>query len=265
MELDRCRDLRDHYADYAAGTLDHPEELRVRLHLGEGCAACAVEIEQLMEAFHAVPLGGTPAALPPGSRERLLEEVQRSEQEQHEVPITYPETDPARLWKVLAGLAAVAVVAVAFWGSGKVETAGALQSDVDAARRANAVEVRSLERQLEQARTTLRGMGAPGARVVDLDGSVRARAFIDPDGGTVTFSSEPLGAPPENTLHHAWLVGESPALLGALAPGWSEHGGQIVLRLTGDDAGEVLVTTEPTGSKPESPTGPVVLRGAAAK
>ena len=125
-------DLRALLPGYAVGSAAMETNLRVQLHLSEGCPKCAAEIEWLMEGFHAVPLGLTPAEVPAELRQRALESVAVLPQEMRETPILFPETDAQRLWKVLTALAAVAVVAVAVWGRGVIAERDGLEARINA-------------------------------------------------------------------------------------------------------------------------------------
>ena len=261
--MDRCRDLRPHYAAYAADAADKATAMRIQLHLGDGCASCVVEIEQLMETFHAVPLGLTPKAPPTGSRDSLLEELSRTPQEQHETPVLFPETDRMRLWKVLTALSAVALVAVAWWGKQQLDAIETLKADADRAGMVNTVDTRSLERQVEQLKGTLANAITPRAEVINLQGtSSVARLFLDRAGGVATFSAESLGDPGQGKLHHLWLRDKGAVvLLGRIPPQFSREGGQLRFRLNDDhaDKGEALVTLEAADPTPATPSGKALL------
>ena len=261
--MDRCRDLRPHYAAYAADATDKATAMRIQLHLGDGCASCAGEIEQLMETFHAVPLGLAPKAPPAGSRDSLLEELGRTPQEQHETPVLFPETDRMRLWKVLTALSTVALVAVAWWGNQQLDAIAALEAEIDRAGMVNTVDTRSLERQVKQLKGTLSNAVTPRAEVIDLQGkSSVARLFLDRAGGVATFSAEPLGDPGQGKLHHLWLrKDDTVVLLGRIPPQFSREGGQLRFRLNADhpDKGEALVTLEAADATPTTPSEKALL------
>ncbi len=263
MEMDRCRDLRPHYAAYAADATDKATAMRIQLHLGDGCASCAGEIEQLMETFHAVPLGLAPKAPPAGSRDSLLEELGRTPQEQHETPVLFPETNRMRLWKVLTALSTVALVAVAWWGNQQLDAIAALEAEIDRAGMVNTVDTRSLERQVKQLKGTLSHAVTPRAEVIDLRGkSSIARLFLDRAGGVATFSAESLGDPGKGKLHHLWLRDDDTVvLLGRIPPQFSREGGQLRFRLTADhpDKGEALVTLEAADATPTTPSEKALL------
>ncbi len=266
MEGDRCRDLRSNYAAYAAGLTDGLINERIQLHLGDGCPGCAFEIEELMEAFHAVPLG---LAVQPFSTERaaaLVETAKTTRQEEVETPILFPESNQLRLWQVLTTLAAVAVVAAAIWGRTQALDAQHLRSDAARAGQRSGLatdEASELRDQVSTLSTTLESAADPHARVLDLSGAVPGRAFLDVEGSTLVLSVDPLGPPGAGRLHHVWLLGAGePDLLSALPPAWSVQGGQVAVRLpeqVARDAG-VLITLEATGAVPSEPSDEVVLR-----
>ncbi len=261
--MDRCRDLKALFPSYAAETASRSDQLRIQLHLGDGCAACAVELERLMEAFHAIPLSLKPVPTTAGSRDKLIDEVQQTSQEPLDVPVLYPETDTNRLWKVLVGLSAIAVIAVAFWGRSQTEEVTRLQSEVERTGMMGTVDTRSLERQVLELRTTLRTTANPRAQLIDLSGNGRAaRLFLDPAGGVATLSAEPFGELPDGKLHHIWLVeGTDARLLGRLPPGFSQRGGQLRFQLLGEPKENVvaIITLDPSSELPNAP-GQVVLK-----
>lgn len=266
MEGDRCRDLQPHYPAYATGLTDGLLNERIHLHLGDGCPGCAIEIEELMEAFHAVPLGLTVEPMPPERIAAVVALAKTTRQEEVETPILFPETNQLRLWYVLTALAAVAVVAAALWGRAQSADADRLQFDAQMAeaRGAEAVKIADLmEGKLEGLAATLESAADPLALVLDLLGDVPGRAFLDVEGGGMVLSVDPLGAPGAGRLHHVWLLDDGePALLGKLPPGYSVEGGQIRMPLpesTGDDV-KLLVTLEAGDVVPTVPGGKVVLR-----
>ncbi|MCO4768442.1 MAG: anti-sigma factor [Deltaproteobacteria bacterium] len=262
--MDRCRDLRPMYAAFAADSASRADAMRIQLHLGDGCAACAVEIEQLMESYYAIPLGLTPRSAPEGSRDSLLEEIARTPQEQHEVPVLFPETDRLRLWKVLTALSAVAVIAVAWWGKTQTDGIEQIEGEAARARMMGTVDTRSLERQVGQLSETLQSAASPRADVINLAGEGRvARIFLDAASGVATLSSEALGDPGDGNLHHVWLVqGDTPTLLGRIPPGFSREGGQIRFRVEqAVDGASGLLTLDPSAQTPETP-GETVLSAA---
>jgi hypothetical protein len=266
MEGDRCRDLQPSFPAYAAGLTDGLLNERIHLHLGDGCPACAIEIEELMEAFHAVPLG---LAVEPFAAERaeaLVALAKTQRQEEVETPILFPETNQLRLWMVLTALAAVAVVAAAIWGGAQAKEAERLRIEAARAAQQSGVAVDSsaeLRAQLQGIARTLESAADPLAKVIDLKGEMPGRAFIDAEGNTLVLSLDPLGSPGAGRLHHVWLLEASdPALISTLPPGYSVEGGQVALRLSegvGEDA-SVLITLESAASTPTEPGGKVVLR-----
>jgi anti-sigma factor RsiW len=116
MEMDRCRDVQPFLPACAAGFAEPGEEMRVETHLAMGCAACAAELEQLYEAFHALPLAFAAPSLSEAAAERLAQSVGGREQETHEVPILFPETRERRLLWTLLACFVLALLAAAFWG-----------------------------------------------------------------------------------------------------------------------------------------------------
>ncbi len=265
MEGDRCRDLQSSYPAYAAGLTDGLLNERIHLHLGDGCPACAFEIEELMEAFHAVPLGLAVEPFPAERAEAMVALAKSQGQEQVETPILFPQTNQLRLWIVLTALAAVAVVAAAIWGRGQAKDAERLRIEAGRAQQRSGMAVDDSARmraQLDSLARTLDSASDPLATVIDLKGEMPGRAFVDAEGNTLVLSLDPLGSPGAGRLHHVWLLDGDPALITALPPGYSVEGGQIALRLPEGVAGEasVLITLESAATTPTEPGGKVVLR-----
>ena len=265
MEGDRCRDLQPSFPAYAAGLTDGLLNERIHLHLGDGCPACAIEIEELMEAFHAVPLGLAVEPFPAERAEALVALARTQGQEDVETPILFPETNQLRLWIVLTVLAGAAVVAAAIWGRAQgLEVEGLTREATYAEHKTKtAVEHAELmSRQLDSIAGSLESAADPLARILDLKGGMPGRAFLDVEGGRLVLSVDPLGPPGAGRLHHVWLVDSDPALITALPPGYSAQGGQIALRLpeaVSDDA-RLLVTLEASQPTPTEPGGKVILR-----
>ncbi len=120
MELDRCRDLREHFVPFVVGNAPRSVELRLELHLAQGCAACASDIDDLQTAWYAIPLSMPPQPLLDGAPALLARNVGSRPQEMVEVPIVYPETNERRLLVTLVILFGVALFAAALWGRSQV-------------------------------------------------------------------------------------------------------------------------------------------------
>lgn len=116
MELDRCVDIKEHLPAFVTGDLDPNTTLRVQRHLGDACAPCAVQIEELHAAFQRVPLVHAPVSLPEGSVDALVERIGNQPQQEREVPIVFRETNEGKLAWTLVLLAMAALIAVGFWG-----------------------------------------------------------------------------------------------------------------------------------------------------
>ena len=259
MEADRCRDLQPSYAAYAAGLADTLLSERIRMHLGEGCPGCASEIEALMEAFHAVPLGLAVRPFPAAHAADLVTRAKATRQEEQETPILFPETDQLRLWKVLTALAAVAVVATVFWGRAQKESAGAAADDVMQAT-VRLGDAQRLRQERDILAATLDSAADPAATVLELIGDTPARAFVDVEGATLVLSMDPPRSLEADRLLTVWFAGEPAVYLASLPPGYAAQGGQIRVPLSqgvGEGA-KLLITAEPVGAPPTTP-GPDVL------
>ena len=124
------------------GELEPSKTLRIQKHLGDVCASCAAEIEELHSAFQAIPLADGPLPLPEGSAEALVARLSKQPQEEAETPIVFRESNEGRLAWTLVLSAMAALIAVGFWG-------------------------RSVDRQLQQANDAQRAAEVQTRRVVD--------------------------------------------------------------------------------------------------
>ena len=225
METDRCRDLREHLVAWMTGTASKQVELRVKLHLGEGCAACARELEALYEAFHAVPLGHPPQPLPEGSVPGLAGKIGACPQEVREVPIVYPETDGGRLAWVLVFLFGVALVAAALWGRHQVRELDQATSRVafeEARTRQVSGDFHDLRERAGRVEAHLEALTDPRITSHDFPpgpGGARLRAFVGLEQGMLTLAMTDFPAPADGQRQLVWwhqgeawiLVGEVPA------------------------------------------------------
>jgi hypothetical protein len=268
MEMDRCRDLREHLVAWMAGTASKEVELRVRLHLSDGCAGCARELEALYEAFHAVPLASPPQPLPEGSVPLLVKKIAAQPQEVREVPIVYPETDGRRLAWVLVFLFGVALVAAAVWGRHQVreldEAAGRVAFEEAQTRRVSG-EFHDLRSRAGRIEAHLLALTDPQTSSHDFHpgkDDARLRAFVRLDRGMLVLAFADIPAPAEGQQHVVWwLQGDAWTQVGVVP---ADRTGGITFPLP---EGATLptrlqVTTEtPSGPPPERPMGEVVLSG----
>jgi len=248
MEADRCRDLQPSFAAYAAGLTEELLNERIRLHLGEGCPGCASEIEELMEAFHAVPLGLAVQEFDPEHAADLVVRARSNRQEEAETPILFPETDRLRLWKVLTALSAAAVIASALWGMEHRDEARRLAASAPTG---PGPDVRLLERQLDGLSATVEAVADPGTTILDLTGGPPGRAFIDVDSGVLVLSIDPIGPVGAGMGLHVW-AGDT--WVGGLPPAYAAEGGRVGIRIPDSfpPAGPIFITREKDGVRPET-------------
>ena len=163
----------------------------------------------------------------------------------------------------LAALAAVAVIATAWWGSRQLDEIERLEGEVSRVGMTRSVDSRSTDRQIAELKATLESATAPSATVLDLRGEgVTARLFLDDEGDVATISSRALGATDNQTLHHVWLLdGGQASLLGRLPPGFSQRGGQLRFRMPAPvpEGVKALITLDDAGDLPTKP-GTVALK-----
>lgn len=168
MELDRCGDIKHHLPAFVTGDLDPGTSLRVQRHLGDVCAACAVEIEVLNAAFQRIPLAQAAVPLPEGALDVLAQKIGSEPQREREVPIVFRDTNEGKLAWTLVLLAMAALIAVGFWG-------------------------RTVDRELTAAQAATRAAEVQTRRVVDDYRSLdqRARSIHDELEGLKASQSPP--------------------------------------------------------------------------
>ena len=116
MDVDRCRDIRPHFTALAVGSVSASAGHRIRLHLSEGCPACAVELEAVLEAYYGIGTAFGPTPLPDGCGEALRGAAVRTPQLDADPAVVYHEGNERRLLRTLVMLCLFAVVAAAWWG-----------------------------------------------------------------------------------------------------------------------------------------------------
>lgn len=108
-----CDEVRDRLAEHALGTLDPPDDARIRRHL-RGCAQCRRELAAIGEGLATFAAAAHDRTPPPELRDRVLgvlaEEWRRD-------PVVVPERAPgrSRAWLVAAA-ACIALVGSVSWG-----------------------------------------------------------------------------------------------------------------------------------------------------
>lgn len=210
MEIDRCEDLRAYFVAWLTGQASKEVELRIRLHLAEGCGACSGELQALYEAFHAVPLAYPPQPLLEGSVPLLTRKIAAMPQESREVPIVYPESPGQRLAWVLVALFAVALAVAGFWGRGHVarlEQARERLAFQESQARRSAGQYHDLRERAGRIEARVAMLSDPRITGHDLpsgEGGMRLRAFVGMEDGTVALVAAGLQAPPPGRRLLAW-------------------------------------------------------------
>jgi len=223
MDVDRCRDIRPHFVAVALGTVEAGPANRVRLHLSEGCPACAAELETVLEAYYGLPLAFPPVPVPEGAAEALRAAAEETAQLEAEPAIVYAETNERRLLWTLLFLMIGAVVAAAWWGQRQVEDAEwAAQGRraAEAQARSMAADYRMVRERLVPAEALASLVADPTSVVVDLfdnAGVARGRAVLDWPRERALLVPPAQPAPPDTTFV-LWLrSGEALVRVGPLA------------------------------------------------
>jgi len=218
---DACETL----PDYVLGALDEPERRGFEAHL-RGCAACALEHEDLLPVRDALAASVPPRTPPPGLRASVLSEVHR------EASLLRAATEPARAPAPTRRPWRLAWPGLAVAGAAASLALGIVLADDDPSARTVPVAAAGavggeLELRGESGRLRVRGLPSPG----------RDRVY------QVWVRRGNAAPRPTNALFAPSRTGSSTvAVPGDLAPGDS-----------------VLVTPEPAGGS-AAPTSAPVLR-----
>jgi hypothetical protein len=222
MEVDRCRDIRPHFVEVALGSVDSSAANRIRLHLSEGCPACASELERVLEAYFGIPLAFEPVLLPESAEADLRAAVAKVTQLTDDAAIVYSETNERRLLWTLVALCILSVVAAAWWGNKQVNAvawAETAQRSAEQQARAMAADYRLVRERLVPAEALATLVADPSAIVVDLYDNgdrARARAVLDWPEKRALIIPPNQPAPPETTFV-LWLrSGDSVTRIGPL-------------------------------------------------
>ncbi len=275
LESDRCRDLREHLVPWITGTASKPAELRVRLHLSEGCAACSAELEALYEAWHAVPLAHPPQPLGEDGVALLARKIAAEPQELRQEPIVYPETNAPRLAWTLVILFGAALFVAGLWGRHQVElvdqaTSRAASKEALAdSQRARVREVsgqyHDLRERAERREMFLEALTDPRVSSHDFppgESGVRLRAFVGLETGMLVLATSELPEPPAGQEHRVWWFGvDTWTVLGAL-PGGRDRVQTLTLPEGAALPARLQVSTESSSGPPsDHPMGAAVVAG----
>ena len=271
MESDRCRDIRPWLPEVALGTLDATEYERVYAHLGEGCTACAQELEALVVTFVGLPLAGEPVPLPEGAEARLREAARATKQSPPIPPIQYAKTHEARLLRVVVVLCMAAVASAGWWGykqTDKVEWAQSAKQAAEAQSRSVAADYRRVRDRLVPAEALAGLVTDPTSIVVDLFDNAdiaRGRAVLDWPRKRALIVP-PTQPPPPGTVFVLWIrSGDVLQRIGPLPTEAEDAGGPLPFVLPevgGPGATLELYATPEDDVDAETPTGNRLVTGA---
>jgi len=206
MDVDRCRDIRPHFTALAVGSVSTSAGHRIRLHLSEGCPACAVELEAVLEAYYGVGTAFGPTPLSEGCGAALRAAAVRTPQLDADPAVVYHEGNERRLLRTLVMLCLLAVVAAAWWGGremDKVEDAEQARRAAEGQARSMAADYRSLRERSVPAEAVASTVSDPTTIVVDFFDNAdlaRARALLDWPRRRMLFLPPKQPAPPDTTF-----------------------------------------------------------------
>lgn len=267
LEADRCEDLRPHLVSWMAGTADKQVELRIRLHLSEGCAGCATELDALYRAFHAVPLASPPQDLGEQGAELLARKIAALPQNERQEPVVYPETDGRKLGTVLLVLFAIALVVAALWGRQQGRDLDQALSRVafeESRTRQVSGDYQDLRQRAGRVEAHLDALTDPAVTSHDVPAGpngARLRAFVGLERGMLTLASTGLSEPEAGQTHRVWwLQGEVWTAVGEL-PGGRVRVTTLTLPEGAALPARLQVSTEAAGAPSDQPGGALVLAG----
>lgn len=216
-----AQDLHDLTAAYALDALDPAEEREFEQHLA-ACARCREELAELREAAGALAFATTAPPPPPHLRQRILDEARG--EIRNVVPLR--RRRPFQATVALAGLAAAASVALAFWAV-------------------------SLSNELDRERAALAVLADPAARTIALEGAA-GRLVVD-DEGQAALVVRDLAAAPRGKTYEAWVIeGERPLPAGLFE---GDEAKDLVLLERPVPAGAIVAVTIEDEGGVDSPSG----------
>ncbi len=268
MEVDRCCDLRVHFAAYVTDAGEPKLAERIRLHLAGGCVACAREIDELDAAFYALGRVFAPMAAGEGATEAMAAAITRRHQEAPEEPILFAEHNESRLAWWLVVLFAVALLAAAFWGRAERETLQSANLTLHAAQvqtREVIDDYRQLQERAGGTAALLDALTNPRITSHDVagEGGARARAFVDLEKPSLTLTVVGLRPGAEEQLAVYWQQGDAWSLLGPLERRIAEGGGGRLYELPPGASlpARFALSREALGELPAQPSSPLVQGG----
>lgn len=218
---------REDVAPYLLGALEPEEASGFERHL-EGCERCRSEVRWLAAAVASLPESVERYEPPPALRARLLEEVRAEAKKAAAAPEGEGRRLPSWLrgqgahgWRPLAGLAALALVFVAFAGYEIGSGGGAGGSG---------------------SQSTVVAGHAPGVT-----------ATVEPNGKEAELQLANVAAMPEDRVLEAWVQreGEVEPVEALFVPDREGNAATMIPDMHGVEA--VMVTEEPAGGS-EAPT-----------
>jgi anti-sigma-K factor RskA len=218
-------------AAYMLGALDPEEAAELERH-AEGCERCRSEMRWLTAAVEALPEAVQRLEPPPQLRERLMTEVRDDAREAAaKSKAAGRRRGLARIpgvrslgWRPLAGVAAVALVVVAFAGY-EIGNGGGGNGTT----------------------STIAAGHAPG---------VTAKVIREGDSAELRLAN--VGKLPEERVLEAWVRrnGEVEPVKALFVPNREGRGSTMIANMRGVDL--VMVTTEPTGGSDAPTSAPIV-------
>lgn len=253
-------------AGLALGSLGEEDKRILERHLAEGCPECEAALADFSTSVVALA-ASAPLAQPSATlRARVLDAVGReaanaSVPSRGDVIHMTPRRPRWTSWAWAAAAAALAVVSYLQWN-----TAERLRVDLEGQRR----QLAEAERRLAEERRWAEVMGAPDARVAELQitpagvQALRARAVYDPKTRSAVLVFENFAAPAGKDYELWAMRPDGVASLGLIK---ADAAGRATLRLENlgapDALGGFAVSLEPAGGSPNprAPSGPVVMAG----
>jgi anti-sigma-K factor RskA len=270
-------ELRELTGGYVLGALSEADRQALEAHLAT-CADCAAEVQALREVARALAYATPQRDLPPGLRERVLRAAVAAGGAGSRVvdfaPAVSPKPTRSTLPAWFALAASIAAVAFGLYAMTLRQRIEILQDRLrEATARAEDMtrQAQVAHAAADQARQSNAVLAASDVRRIDLAGQKTApdaggHAFWSPSQRLLVFTAANLPALRAGRGYQLWVIplGETTPVSAGMLPLASDGSiSTLAPPLTVDQIGAVAVSEEPA-SGVSSPTGDIVLSGAAA-
>ena len=251
-------EFQDCYIDHLLNALDEVSSGRLRRHLPD-CQECQVELKELSDALHSLPLALESIASSPQLKNQLLARIASTAQPRPAVSAR----SGLRGWRaaaVAAGIIVVLLAGLVFQGRRISREQNlhiaSLLAEIDELRDANQSLILKVD---SLSRPSVRFLNLVG--LTSFEGS-SASAFIRPEDGRISLFFHQLPALEANQDFQLWVIeeGQPPHPSATFDGTGPVTEVEVDLPIAADQVQVLAVTIEPQGGSPQ-PTGAMVLAG----